>query len=446
MDNLMLSQLQHPLNARLIGADAPFIGITSDSRAVRPNQLFVALVGERFDGHDFVAAAAEQGAAGALVCRELATDLPQLLVDDTLRGLGALAAWHRRHQPGRVVGITGSNGKTTVKELIAAILGRSAPTLATRGNLNNEIGMPLTLLELRDEAYAVIEMGANHAGEIGRLSRIAQPDVALLNNAGRAHLEGFGSVEGVARAKGEIVEGLSADGVFIFNADDVWGDYWRGLAGPWRRVGFGMGAGEVRGESLAEGRLAIHCADWRIEVRPRLDGEHNRMNMVAAAAAAWALGIPEATIRAGLEAVVPVKGRLQPIAGINGSQLIDDSYNGNPDSVAAAIRYLAAQPGRRFLALGELAELGDGVDAIYEELGEQAHAAGLDGLWAVMPAEIAARSFGAGGRAFATLDELLTAAREIIGEGDRVLVKGSRRAGMERVVAGLSCQQAGGAN
>jgi UDP-N-acetylmuramoyl-tripeptide--D-alanyl-D-alanine ligase len=345
------------------------------------------------------------------------------------------------------VGITGSNGKTTVKELIAAILGRAAPTLATRGNLNNEIGMPLTLLELGDQAYGVIEMGANHAGEISRLSRIAQPDLALLNNAGRAHLEGFGSVEGVAWAKGEIVEGLNSDGTFIFNADDAWADYWRGLEGPWRRIGFGMEAGEVRGEELADGRLAIRCPDWRIELRPGLDGRHNRMNMVAAAAAAWALGIDTDTIRAGLESAAPVRGRLQPLAGLHGSRLIDDSYNGNPDSVAAAIRYLGEQPGQRILVLGELAELGDGVDGVYQELGQQARAAGLDGLWAVAPAEPAARAFGEGGQAFRDINTLLAAARQAVSADHRVLVKGSRRAGMERVVAGLSSdQQAGEAN
>jgi len=455
MIRFTLSQSAALLGARLLGADAEFSTVSTDSRNLSAGSLFVALRGERFDGHDYVAQAAERGAAGALVSRPLALDLPQLLVDDSRLALGRLAAgwttvWRagQGDLPPRLVAITGSNGKTTVKEMVAAILAQRGSVLATRGNLNNDIGVPLTLLRLQAEAFAVVEMGANHAGEIGYLSRLARPDVAVLNNAGRAHLEGFGSLEGVARAKGEIVEGVAEDGLFIFDAASPWAGLWREKAAGRRLLTFGVDErAEVRSPADAivlewrpggfVNRFGVRTPKTSFEVELALAGRHNRQNALAAIAVALGLGLTPEEIQKGLASVRPVPGRLQPRAGRAGVQLIDDSYNANPDSVGAAIEVLAAAPGRRFLLLGELAELGEEVEVFYRQLGEQARAAGIDFLYAVGPARTAAESFGPGGYGFADRQGLLDALAPRLRAGDYVLAKGSRRAGMEMLMAAL---------
>jgi UDP-N-acetylmuramoyl-tripeptide--D-alanyl-D-alanine ligase len=440
------------------GPDGEFAAVGSDSRTLLPGSLFVALPGARFDGHDHLAQAAERGALAALVSRPVASPLPQLRVDDTRLALGRLAAaWlaaGRAARPTQVVAVTGSNGKTTVKEMLAAILAQRGPVLATRGNLNNDIGMPLTLLRLQEESFVVAEMGANHAGEIGYLSRLASPDVAVLNNAGRAHLEGFGSLEGVAMAKGEIVDGLGADGLFVFDAASPWAALWRERAAGRRILSFGVDERADLYSPAEEFRL-----DWRddgfvsrfpvrgpmggFEVELALAGVHNRQNALAATAAALGLGLTPEEIRRGLAAVRPVPGRLQPRRGRDGVRLLDDSYNANPDSVGAAITVLAKAPGRRFLLLGELAELGEGVETFYRQLGEQARGAGIEFLFAVGPAAPAAESFGPGGRGFAERQDLLDALVPLLRAGDCVLAKGSRRAGMETLMAALAAPDEG---
>ncbi len=481
-----LKQLQHLLGGTLCGNSAEFDGVSIDSRTLPAGALFVALRGPRFDGHHYLPQAAARGATAALVAAdhpgagESASAIPQLQLPDTLAALSQLAAHHRRHSNPRLVAITGSNGKTTVKELTAAILRQVAPTLATEGNLNNHIGVPLTLLRLRHHPYAVIEMGANHSGEIAHLSSLAAPDVAILNNAGRAHLEGFGSIAGVARAKGEIVTGLAPNGSLIYNADDLWGDYWYHLPGSYRRIGFTMKHGDrssarpavdrssarpavdhpsarpavdrssarpatnppilLYGESLDHNRLRIQSPDWQLEIALQLTGQHNHANALAAAAAAWALAIDPQAIRQGLEQVASVRGRLQPRPGRNGASLIDDSYNANPDSVLAAIHHLAQQPGERCLILGELAELGSAAEQHYRELGEAAKTAGIEQLWLIGPATAAAPTYGPRARCFSDSNALLAHALPRLHSEQLILIKGSRRAGLEQVVAGLAAE------
>jgi UDP-N-acetylmuramoyl-tripeptide--D-alanyl-D-alanine ligase len=388
-----------------------------------------------------------------MVSQPLATDLPLLQVADTRLALGQLSARWRRASKAPLIAITGSNGKTTLKEMLAAILGQRASVLATRGNLNNDIGVPLTLARLQEQAYAVVEMGANHAGEIDYLSRLAEPDVAVLNNAGRSHLEGFGSVEGVARAKGEIVNGLSRQGCFVFNADDDWAGLWRELARDRQILTFG-----VQQPADVSSPVDSYALSWRpdgfiarfpvitpqgeIEINLPLAGGHNRMNALAAIAAAQAVGIGLDQIAAGLVAVKPVKGRLQSRPGMAGIGLIDDSYNANPDSVGAAIAVLATAPGRRILVLGELAELGDATPVFYRELGEQAAAAGIELLYGAGAAAEAAQAFGPKGEGFGSREALIEQLLMDVRGGDRVLVKGSRSAGMEHVINALAAGEA----
>jgi UDP-N-acetylmuramoyl-tripeptide--D-alanyl-D-alanine ligase len=449
MISFSLSQAADLLGGRLLGADATFGSVSTDSRTVGKGDLFVALRGPRFDGHDYLPQVVAVGAVGALVERYLPADLPLVQVQESCVALGQLAAAWRSRVSAPVVAVTGSNGKTTVKEMIASILRRQGSVLATAGNLNNHIGLPLTLLELQEQEYAVVELGASAPGEIGYLSRIAQPDVAVLNNAGRAHLEGFGTLEGVAHAKAEIVEGLKQDGVFVINGDDPWAGLWRELAGERRLISFGLEKkadvfspeGEEENGWDSQGffsRFPVETPQGSIEIRLGLTGRHNRANALAAIAAAQQLGISSDDIRQGLAELRPVAGRLQPLSGRGGVQLIDDSYNANPDSVGAAIGVLATAPGRRFLVLGELAELGDDGDRFYRTLGEHAQAAGIEHLYGVGPAGKAAEAFGRGGRVFENRERLIDALYRDLESGDRVLIKGSRRAGMEQVIRALA--------
>jgi UDP-N-acetylmuramoyl-tripeptide--D-alanyl-D-alanine ligase len=445
-----LSHTAELLNGRHLGADVLFSTVSTDSRSLVTGDLFVALQGPNFDGHAFLDQVQAQGAVGAMVSREVESDLPRLQVADTRIGLGELAAHWRQASSARLVAVTGSNGKTTVKEMIAAILERKGPTLATRGNLNNDIGVPLTLLRLQEERYAVVEMGANKAGEIDYLSRIARPDVALLNNAGTAHLEGFGTPEGVARAKAEIINGLSQGGTFVFNADDSWAGLWRELAAGRVVRTFGMDSQadvscaldrvETRWDEAGFfSRFSVVTPEGEIEIDLRLAGRHNLMNALAAITAAQLMGAGVEDIREGLAAMEPVPGRLQPRIGIGGVRLIDDSYNANPDSVAAAIGVLATAPGRRFLVLGDLAELGPEAERLHESLGQQARKAGIEQLYCTGDScRAAVRGFGEAGRHFTDQQALTDALRETLEPEDCVLIKGSRSARMERVAAALT--------
>jgi len=444
-----LAQTAKQLNGQLVGGDVRFQSVSTDSRTLCEGDLFVALQGPNFDGHEHLGQAQTQGAVAAMVSRQVPSDLPQLQVADTRLGLGQLAASWRRASRAEVVAVTGSNGKTTVKEMIAAILSRQGRTLATAGNLNNEIGLPLTLLRLQDEAYAVVELGANHPGEIKYLSDIAQPDIALLNNAGSAHLEGFGSLEGVARAKAEIISGLAESGVFLFNADDRWASLWRELAADRKICTFGMqheadvsspeAAIETHwNESGFFSRFPVATPIGEVEIDLPLAGRHNRMNALAAIAATQLMGISLQQIRAGLLGLQPVPGRLQPVVGAGGVRIIDDSYNANPDSVAAAIAVLATAPGRRILVLGDLAELGLEAELRHERLGRQAQEAGIERLYCLGDLSRAtAQGFGMAAQWFQDHASLIAALKAQLTRGDTVLIKGSRSARMEQVVKAL---------
>ena len=437
------------LHGHVVGSDTRFMSVSTDSRTLSEGDLFVALQGPNFDGHEHLDQAQAQGAAAAMVNRQVEVDLPQLQVADTLIGLGELAAHWRQASSAQVVAVTGSNGKTTVKEMIAAILSQQGQTLATLGNLNNDIGLPLTLLRLQDEAYAVVEMGANHPGEIKYLSDIAQPNIAVLNNAGSAHLEGFGSLEGVARAKAEITSGLAEDGVFVFNADDPWSGLWRELAAERAVCTFGMqvkadvSSPEAAIETCWTAKGFSNCFPVKtpvgeVEIDLPLAGRHNRMNALAAIAATHLMGVSLQQIRDGLMSLQPVQGRLQPRVGVGGARIIDDSYNANPDSVEAAIEVLSTAPGHRFLVLGDLAELGPEAEQLHEMLGRQVREAGIESLYCLGDLSCAAvHGFGAGAEWFRDHDSLICALKERLTKGNVVLIKGSRSARMERVVNAL---------
>jgi UDP-N-acetylmuramoyl-tripeptide--D-alanyl-D-alanine ligase len=434
-----LHEVAHALNATAIGDDVAIGAIVTDTRKLSPGCLFVALKGPRYDGHDYAASALQHGAAAVMVAAsaQLAAS-PALVVEDTLLALGRLAAWHRSRMPAKVAAITGSNGKTTVKEMLAAILAAeagAAGVLATEGNLNNDIGMPLTLLKLTPEhRYAAIEMGMNHAGELAYLTEIARPDVALVNNALRAHLEGLGSVEAVARAKGEIYAGLKEHGIAIINADDTYADLWRGLAAPHKVMTFGFAENaDVR--IIPGDQVALATAAGRIETKLQVPGEHNLRNAAAAVSLALAMDIPAASIARGLASYSGVKGRLQAHACILGATLIDDTYNANPDSVLAAIQVLAARPGQRILVLGDMGELGPDAAELHREVGERARAAHIDRLLCLGEMTInSVAAFGEGGMHFERIEELLAEIECALAPDVSVLVKGSRFMQMERVV------------
>ena len=455
-DSIMwtLAESSERVGGRLLGADAAYGGVVTDSRGDCRGQLFVALRGERFDGHDYVAKAAANGAAAAMVDHPLDCDIPQWVLNDTRLGLGRLAAAWRDRIPARVVAITGSNGKTTVKEMVAAILSRIGETRATIGNLNNDIGMPLTLLSARGEAFLILEMGANHHGEIGYMTDIARPEAALITNAGRAHLEGFGSVEGVAHAKGEIARGIRADGTFIFMADVPWTPLWKALAGARRALTFGTGSGaQIRADENAvtsvwgeDGFRTCFTADMNgesVDIALALAGRHNVRNALAAIAMAAALEIPSRAVQGGLASLRPVKRRLQPRDGLAGLRIVDDSYNANPDSLAAAVDVLVSlrardAGGRGLLVLGDFGELGPNSGKLHQEMGIAAKAAGVEHLFTVGPlAAEAAGGFGEGAVAYNDQVALIASLLSEATADDVLLIKGSRASGMDRVVDAL---------
>ena len=437
---LMLSQIAYMAGGTLHGTDVAIERVERDSRAVQAGDLFLALKGERFDAHDFVPQIAGKASA-VLVSRLVDAAIPQVLVDDVRLALGRLAAaWRQQfHRP--VIGLTGSNGKTTLKEMLTAILTGKGKTLATIGNLNNDLGMPLTLLRLREtDQFAVIEMGANHFGEIDYLTKISRPDVAVLNNAGAAHLEGFGDIAGVARAKGEIFNGLSATGIAVINADDTYAAYWQGLNAQRKVLSFGMEhAADVQGFCDANNQFHLQAQGQTVAVNLKLLGKHNQMNALAATAAALALGVDLASVQQGLESLQPVKGRLNPKQGKHGGWVIDDTYNANPTSTAAAVNVLAGLKGRKVLVLGDMGELGATGEQLHAAIGQQAAQVGIDALYSLGTLSAgASRALGATGQHFTDLDSLLAALANDLTMGTNVLVKGSRSARMERVVDALT--------
>ena len=442
--NGRLSAAAEAMHGELIGDDAGFAGVSTDTRSIGRGELFIALTGPNFDGAEFVAGARRRGAAGAVVGRRIDDALPQILVEDTRRALGELAAHWRRQQSAVVIGITGSNGKTTLKELTAACVAQAGPTLATAGNLNNDIGVPLMLLRLRPEhRYAVIEMGANHGGEIAYLTELASPNVVTITNAGAAHLEGFGSIEGVARGKGEILQGRPRPDCAVLNADDDYYEFWRTLADDIEVLSFGLEHGaDVRADeiSLERGRtrFLLRVRDAVVPVTLPLAGRHNVRNACAAAAIATFLGIAPDDIATALADVRPVGGRLAPVPGRNGAALYDDSYNANPLSVVAAARFLAALPGRAWMVLGDMKELGAEAERLHAEVGEQIREAGIERLFATGElCRHTVEAFGEGALWCAETGTLGERVLEELTSDVNVLVKGSRSMRMERVIDGL---------
>lgn len=441
--NWSLSEIQRATGGRLCGDDRAISGVSTDTRAVAAGQLFVALRGERFDAHDFLDQAIAAGAAALLVsdAARVPAGATALVVDDTRIALGKLAAAWRARFAIPVIAVTGSNGKTTTKEMIAAILKVhfGDAVLATRGNLNNDIGLPLTLLRL-DETHqaAVIEMGMNHPGEIAYLAPLGAPNVAVVTNAQRAHLEGMGGLDEVAREKGSIYSGLAADGIAVINADDRYAAFWRQMAShhPIRTFGIEQAA-DVRAvlhQHGLETLLELTAPEGDTEFRLAVPGRHNARNAVAAAAACLAAGVPLAAVVAGLERFSGVKGRLQVRAGREGAVVLDDTYNANPDSVRAGIKVLAATIGRKILVLGDMGEIGEASGQYHDEIGGYAKSQGVDLLFAIGDAcQQAVRNFGEGARHFTDIEKLIAAVNKEMGPETTVLVKGSRFMKMERV-------------
>jgi len=438
---MMMSQVAQTLGATLHGDDVLMTGVSKDTRDIQPGDLYVALKGERFDGHQFVAEANLSGAVAALVSDSVSFDVPQVQVEDTRVALGQLAAYWRKQFSGKLIGITGSNGKTSVKEMCNKILsdhvGASA-VLATKGNLNNEIGLPMTLLELSEQhQFAVIEMGANHVGEIDYLTSIAKPDVALVNNAGQAHLEGFGSLENIAKAKAEIFNGLSEDGIAVLNKDDAFSSFWQEYCGEMKTLSFSMRdeTADVYAKLIATDRYLVITKQAQAELILKVPGEHNVMNALAATAATLSLGLSLQSIMSSLSAFENIQGRLTAKTSDKGFQVIDDSYNANPLSVAAAIDVLAHMSGDTALVLGDMAELGKEAEALHAEIGRKAKNAGIDTLYATGKlSENAAEAFGENGFYFKNKNELIKALNKNVTAESVVLVKGSRSAAMEEVV------------
>lgn len=457
---MMIKEVAQVLHSDWNGEDVLFDGVSTDSRTLKQGNLFVALTGENFDGGRFVASAIEKGAVAAMInqaadSNHLPDNIPLIRVNDTRLGLGQLAAYWRSRFVLPIIGVTGSNGKTTVKEMIAAILRQATangtaeaseaqdPVLATEGNLNNDIGVPQMLLRLRrHHRYAVIEMGMNHIGEISYLTQLAKPAVALITNAGAAHIEGLGSVEAVARAKAEIFEGLDQQGTAVINADDMYAPLWRQYAGSRRIMDFGLrepariGA-EYQTDALTS-RVTLKLPDGIAAVTLQVPGVHNIYNALAAAAATAALGINKELIACGLESFQGVRGRMQKKPGLHHAQLIDDTYNANPESVRAALAVLAATAGKKILVLGDMGELGKSAIDLHRTIGRDARKAGLDQLLTLGElSAYTAEEFGKGAQHFNTLDELLNAAESLLADDVTVLVKGSRFMQMERVIRQL---------
>ena len=451
MISMQLAAAASVLDARLHGDDALFTGVSTDTRSLTPGQLFCALRGPNFDAHERLSDAAAAGAAGAIVEREMPCSLPQLVTADSRRALGVLARdWRLRFEL-PVLAVTGSAGKTTVKEMLAAIMRTRGAVLATCGNLNNDIGLPLTLFQLdASHQAAVVEMGANHAGDIALLAAIARPQIGLITLCAPAHLEGFGSVEGVARTKGELFAGLGPDGVAILNNEDEQAPLWRELAGACRIVTFGAGgdfsARDVHATSA--GNVFNLCAPGgEIEIALQHHGVHNVRNALAAAAAAHAAGASLVDIQRGLAGTAAVTGRLQFRAGVAGSRLIDDTYNANPASLAAALAVLGAEREPRWLVFGDMRELGPDAALYHRAVGAQAEAAGVSRLFTIGAlAEHAAECFSGAVMHSSARDGLLAALRTALAASSSppptILLKGSRAMALDQVANALAAGSA----
>ena len=451
---MMLSDCAEAIQGRLVGEDVAITSVSIDTRAIKPGQLYIAIKGHNFDGNEFVDQAEQAGAIAAIVHKGVKSTLPHILVDDTRLALAELAgAWRRSltergNETLSVVGITGSNGKTTVKEMVAAILAVNGPVLFTQGNLNNDIGVPLTLLRLNEQhRYAVIEMGANHAGEIAYTSTYTQADVVIITNAGAAHIEGFGSLDGVAKAKGEIIETLKKDGIAVINHDDDYFDYWKSIAGNKCALSFGLNDGadvtakaiktQIRNNAFVT-TFELVTALGMVNIILNLAGQHNVVNALAATAASLALGLDLKQIKQGLESVKPVTGRLQPLVSRLGNIVIDDTYNANSASLKAGLDVLTNFTGKPWLVLGAFGELGPDSPKVHEEMGVFIKARGVVRLLAVgADSKNTVQAFGKGATFFEKQQDLIDVLKQELKGDETILIKGSRAQHMENVAAAL---------
>ena len=445
---MALQQAKEILNAEIHGEDVRFSNVSTDTRSLQPGDLYIALHGENFDGHDYINKAQEAGAAAAVVHKSVETDLPYIKVENTRKALGQLASAWRQEFKGKVVGVTGSNGKTTVKEMIAAILVKQGDVMATAGNFNNDIGLPLTLFRMRDEDFAVIEMGANHPGEISNLTSITKPDIAIITNAGAAHLDGFGSIKGVATAKAEIYEGLGNDGIAIVNKDDKYSAFWMSLCRTKKTLSFSMrdNAATVYGQwhqSVAGGELTVEIAKTEkiretMNVTLNVHGAHNAMNALAAITVAVALNIDKEKIAQALAEFKAVKGRLNINQLGKNLIVIDDTYNANPSSLSAGLDVLNEMPGKHWLVLGDMGELGGDENRLHFDAGMKARSSGVDRLLAIGRAsKHAVDAFGENAQFFENKDELVSFIKQHNAEELAILIKGSRFMHMEQIVESL---------
>ncbi len=476
INSISLIELQQQFGGKLINGDACFQRLVIDSRQVQANDLFVAIKGERFDSHQFIPQVIASGAGALVVSQPQDSPLPQWLVPDTQIALGQIAQFNRQRFKGPTVAITGNSGKTTVKEMLGCILSLSGQPLITQGNFNNEIGVPLTLLRLEQEhTSAIIELGANHLGEIAYTTELTQPDIGVVMNVTGAHLGEFGSIANIAQAKGELIQGLSKKGLAVINADDAFAGDWCKLAGDRSVVLYGIHSREssfsrkyplVYAEDLkiaetgygftlclpgskSELSTAVDAdadadvrAESRVKVQLNVPAKHNVSNALAAASAAYALGIQAEQIASGLALFSGVSGRLQVIKGLGGATVLNDSYNANPGSVRAAIDTLMDFNGKTYLVLGDIGELGDSSLSAHAELGRYAKQAGVDQLYTVGDfSEQAALSFGAGAIHWPDQQSLIDALKQQLQVNTTVLVKGSRSAAMELVAEQLKFTQ-----
>lgn len=460
---MRLSEAAVAMHGELCGTDDAFQRVAIDSRGIRRGDLFVAIAGERHDGHQFIAQASQKGAIGALVSRISRSRIAQIKVDDTTAAIGQLGAHWRSQFKFPLVAVTGSNGKTTVSGLIASILNQVGCCLSPHSSFNNQWGVPLTLLRMREShTHGVIEMGMNHPGEIEYLSGLVKPDIALINNVAAAHLSGLGSLQHIAAAKAEIFSGLKQTGTAILNADDQFYDYWLSLVKTNKiknilRFGFGIGLGLGSSANSSEdvgvdvnsisftssgSQFELNLCGQSAQIQLPLLGQHNVMNAVAASAAAYSAGATLPQIKTGLESFATIKGRLNPLLGINDSLVIDDSYNANPESSKAALDVLSGFTGERIAILGGMGELGETSDELHYQVGLHARSCGIERLLCFgAPAHSGvanyARGFGQHAQCYNDLETLLHELAPTLANGSTVLVKGSRAAEMERVVASL---------
>jgi len=454
LESIALSDLACSVGGRLHhcppGADVYLSGLSIDSRTAEPGDLFVAIPGERVDGHEYIAAAADNGAAAAMVLRQSDVPLPQVVVGDIEQSLATLGGMIREPYRGVLVAITGSAGKTTCKNLMASVLSQAGNVVATRGNRNNELGVPISLATLKPETeFAVLEMGAGKPGDIAWLMAMARPTIGVLLNIAPAHLEHFGSLDAIAATKGAIVEGLPDKGLAVINGDEPWTDEWKARAGSARVLTFGMStdtdvsARDIELLGFRGSCFTLVSAEDSFSVNLALPGRQGVANALAAAAVGLALGLSSEAIARGLAAVEPESGRGRVHSLPGDVSLVDDTYNANPLAVKAAIEVLAGCEGRRRLVLGGMLELGETSDQLHLDCGRYARESGIDELWVIGPAaRAAAEGFGPGARYFDSRDELLAEGLGMA-PGGTVLVKASRGIALDRVVEGWLAQEGG---